>query len=51
MRVMSTIGNPIPAGNDEMDVDNDVNMDNSTLPSFEGNINACNSMNRHEYIE
>ena len=42
---MSTIGNPIPATNEGMDLDDDSNMVDSAITSYEGNINALNSVN------
>ena len=44
---MSTIGNPIPATNEGMDLDDDGNMVDSAITSYEGNINALNSVNIH----
>ena len=37
-RLQYPSGNPIPATNEEMDLDNDVDMDGSAPASFEGNI-------------
>jgi len=47
IKSMSTIGNPIPATNEGMDLDDDSNMVDSAITSYEGNINALNSVNIH----
>ena len=43
----SNIGNPIPATNEGMVLDDDGNMVDSAITSYEGNINALNSVNIH----
>lgn len=47
IKSMSNIGNPIPATNEGMVLDNDGNMVDSAITSYEGNINALNSVNIH----